>query len=147
MILDASGSSSWYGEPRNLAALLKLIAYPLAFLVSAIAAWWHRRMAKIALAWPSVDGHVQFDSVAPIQDSSSYSVTLQYSYFVEEYRSGEYTEVFDSEKDANDFASRMKDQKVPVRYDLKNPDKSLIEEEDVEQYVQLAPVERLVPLR
>jgi hypothetical protein len=41
----------------------------------------------------------------------------------------------------------MKDQKVPVRYDLKNPDKSLIEEEDVEQYVQLAPVERLVPLR
>jgi hypothetical protein len=41
----------------------------------------------------------------------------------------------------------MKDQRVPVRYNPKNPDDSLIEEADVEQYVQLAPIERMVPLR
>jgi len=106
-----------------------------------------KRKEKIALAWPSIEGRVQFVSVAPIRDSSSYTATLQYSYFVEEYRSGEYTEVFDSEHGANDFIQKMKDQKVPVRYNPKDPDKSLIEEADVEQYIQLPPAQRMAPLR
>lgn len=147
MLFAASDSSSWYSEPRNIGALLRLLMYPAAFVAAIIAGWWHKRREKIALNWPSVAGSVQFASVAPIRDSSSYSATLQYSYFVEEYRSGEYTEAFDSEHDADKFVERMKGQKVPVRYSPKNPDQSLIEEADVEQYVQLPPVEREVPLR
>jgi hypothetical protein len=148
MILDASGSSSWYSDPHNLRNLIRLIAYPVAFVVAAVTGWWHRRKQKIALVWPCVEGHVHSISVAPVGDRSSlYSTTFQYSYFLEEYRSGEYSEMFDSEYDANQFAERMKDQRVPVRYNPKNPDDSLIEEADVEQYVQLAPIERMVPLR
>ena len=115
MLFAASDSSSWYSEPRNIGALLRLLMYPAAFVAAIIAGWWHKRREKIALNWPSVAGSVQFASVAPIRDSSSYSATLQYSYFVEEYRSGEYTEAFDSEHDADKFVERMKGQKVPVR--------------------------------
>jgi hypothetical protein len=147
MLLASSGSSSWYSEPRNLGALLKLLAYPVAFLVAGIAGWWHKHKEKIALNWPSIEGRVQFASVAPIQDSSSYSATLQYSYFVGEYRSGEYTEIFDSENGADKFVEMMKDQKVPVRYNPKDADDSLVEEADVEQYAPLPSPIRLTPLK
>jgi len=120
-MLAAIDSSSWYSNPRHLRDLFRLIAYPIAFVIAAVAGWWHRRKQKIALSWPSVDGRVQFVTVAPVRDSSSYTATLQYSYFVEEYRSGEYTEIFDSEDDANSFIEKMTGQKVPVRYNPKNP--------------------------
>jgi hypothetical protein len=147
MLLASSDSSSWYSEPKNIGGLLRLLMYPIVFVAAMVRGWRHKRKEKMALAWPSVEGCVQFARVAPIRDSNSYSATLQYSYFVEEYRSGEYAEVFDSENDADKFAQRMKGQKVPVRYSPKSPDQSLIEEADVEQYVQLPPVEREVPLR
>jgi len=147
MLLTTGDATSWYSEPKHVGALLRLLMYPLLFVLSVVAGWWKKRKEKIALAWPSIEGRVQFVSVAPILDSSSYTATLQYSYFVEEYRSGEYTEVFDSEHGANDFIQKMKDQKVPVRYNPKDPDKSLIEEADVEQYIQLPPAQRMAPLR
>ncbi len=89
---------------------------------------------------------MQSCSVAPLRNGS-FTATLEYSYFVEEYRSGEYTEVFDSESEADKFVQMMKDQKVPVRYNPGKPDDSLIENEDVEQYIQLPPPPRLNPLK
>jgi hypothetical protein len=147
MILDASGSSFWYSNPHNVGNLLRLIFCATALVAVAVSGWRRRRRRKMALVWPTVEGHVQSVSVDTINNSSSYGTTLRYSYFLEEYRSGEYSKMFDSEYDANQFAERMKDQRVPVRYNPKNPDDSLIEEADVEQYVQLAPIERMVPLR
>lgn len=135
------------GDPDHIREMIRMVRYPLAFVTALCASWWYKRKQKIALAWPTVEGHVQFTSIAPVRDSSAYSATLQYSYFVGEYQSGSYTEVFDSENGAIDFTERMKDQKVPVRYNPRKPDDSLIEEADVEQYVQLPPVEREVPLR
>jgi hypothetical protein len=146
MLFAFSESSSWYREPKNIGALLRLLMYPALFVAAIVAGWWHKRKEKIALSWPSVEGCVQFVRIAEVNKGNGFSVTLEYSYFVEGYRSGEYSEVFDSEYEANKFAE-MKDQKVPVRYSLKNPDQSLIEEADVEQYAQLPPVEREVPLR
>jgi hypothetical protein len=146
MLLTTGNPSPWYTDPHKIGTLYRLIAYPLLFVVSLIAGWWYRRKQKIALAWPSVEGRVQFASSAPIRDSSSYSATLQYSYFVEEYRSGSYTEVFDSENGADRFVEMMKNQKVPVRYNPRKPDDSLIEEADVEQYIQLPPTETLTRL-
>jgi hypothetical protein len=138
-MLAAIDSSSWYSDPRHLRDLIRLIGYPLAFIAAWIAGIWYRHRQKIALAWPCVEGHVQFVHVAPIRDSSSYSANLEYSYFFGEYLSGSYTEVFDSENDATEFVEKMKDQKVPVRYNPKKPDDSLIEEADVEQYIELPP--------
>jgi hypothetical protein len=127
--------------------LIRLALYPIGFAVAGIAGWWHKRKQKIAEVWPAVEGQVQFCNVEPVQDSSSCSVTLQYSYFVEEYRSGEYTEVFDSESDADKFAQMMKGQKVPVRYNPRKLDDSLIEEADVEQYAPLPPPPHYEPLK
>ena len=140
MLLTARGFTFRYSEFR-------LLTYPLLFLAGIVAAWWKKHKEKIALAWPCVEGSVQFASIAPIPKSSAYVATLQYSYFVGEYQSGEYTETFDSEIDADDFVRKMKDQKVPVRYNPKDPAESLIEEADVEQYIQLPPVQRMAPLR
>ena len=147
MLLDTGDSNSWYSEPKNVGALIRLMMYALLFVGAIVAGWWKRRKEKIALGWPSIEGCVQFVSVAPVPKSSAYIATLQYSYFVGGYQSGEYTEAFDSEHDANDFVQKMKDQKVPVRYSPKDPDKSLIEEADVEQYIQLPPAQRMAPLR
>jgi hypothetical protein len=146
MLLATIDSSPWYSDPHKLGALFKLVAYPLIFISALIAGWWRKRMEKIALGWPAVEGCIQFVSVAPVPKSSAFLATLQYSYFVEEYRSGEYTEGFDSEHDADEFVKKMKDQKVPVRYNPKDPDKSLIEEADVEQYIQLPPPPTLARL-
>jgi hypothetical protein len=146
-MFSPTDSEPWYHNFHNVAALLRLIGYALIAVAAVGGGWWHKRKEKIALAWPSVEGCVRFVSVAPTPKSSAYIATLQYSYFVGEYQSGEYTEVFDSEYDANDFVEKMKDQKVPVRYNPKEPDKSLIEEADVEQYIQLSPPERMAPLR
>ena len=146
-MLSPSDSEPWYYNFRNVAGLLRLIAYAFIPVAAVVGGWWKRRQEKIALAWPSIEGRVQFTSVAPIPKGSGYTATLQYSYFVGEYQSGEYTEFFDSEFDANDFVRKMKDQKVPVRYNPKDPGKSLLEEADVEQYIQLPPAERMAPLR
>jgi len=89
MLLTTVEPSPWYGDSRHVIALLRLLLYPIAFVASAIGAWWYRRKQKIALSWPSVEGCVQFVSVAPIPKSSAYIATLQYSYFVGEYQSGE----------------------------------------------------------
>ena len=132
MFLLASDSSPWYTDPHQLRGLLRLIAYPLAFASAAVAAWWHRRRQRIALEWPSIEGCVQFVSVTPITDSSNYTATLEYSYFVGEYRSGSYDQVFRSEEAANNFAQGMKDKKVPIHYSPRDPDKSVLEDEDVE---------------
>jgi hypothetical protein len=132
MFLLASDSNSWYTDPHQLKGLFRLIAYPLALASAAVAAWWHRRRQKIALEWPFVEGCVQFVSVAPITDSSNYTATLQYSYFVEEYRSGSYTQEFPSEDEANNFAQCMKDKSVPIHYCPRDLDKSVLEDDDVE---------------
>jgi hypothetical protein len=145
-MLFPTDSEPWYHNFRNVAGLLRLIAYALIPVAAVVGGWWHKRKEKIAQNWPAIEGHVQSCSVAPLCNGG-YTATLEYSYFVEEYRSGEYTEVFDSEREADKFIQMMKDQKIPVRYNPWKPDDSLIENEEVEQYIQLPPPTRLNPLK
>jgi hypothetical protein len=90
--------------------------------------WRKRRREEIAQSWPSVEGTVQYTSVAPVFDNkhNQYYATLEYSYFVGEYRSGKYIQTFgdNSEAEANAFANATKDKKVQVLYNPSNPDKS-----------------------
>jgi hypothetical protein len=133
MLLTTS-STSWYSSR----GFFKLVAYLFAVIVSACVTCWHKRKERIALDWPSVEGCVQFVNVAPVADSSDYAATLDYSYFVEEYRSGRYSQVFSSEDEADDFTKTMRDKNVLIHYNPLKPDDSVLEESDVEQQIQSA---------
>jgi hypothetical protein len=97
---------------------------------------------EIEQSWPSVEGTVQYTSAAPVFDNkhSQYYATLEYSYFVGEYRSGKYIQTFgdDSEAEANAFSKAMKDKKVQVLYDPSNPDKSDLDPSSIEQHTMFA---------
>ena len=101
--------------------------------------WQKRRKESIAQSWPSVEGRIHGGTVVPIPKTTRFLVTLQYSYFIEEYRSGKYVHEFSKETEADDFARQMKDKKIQIRYNQSNPDKSVLEQSVVEQHVLLAP--------
>ena len=145
-MLNLSGTEPWYHSIRNVAALLRLVGIALVPVAAIVGNWWHKRKEKTALNWPAVEGHVQTCSTTPLRNGS-YMVTFEYSYFVGEYRAGQYIETFESENEADKFIHMMKNQNVPVRYNPRNPDESLIEEADVEQYIELPPPDRLTPLK
>ena len=53
--------------------------------------WQKRRLEESAQGWPSVEGRISSGKVAAIAHTSRFLATLQYTYFVEEYRTGKYT--------------------------------------------------------
>ena len=91
-------------------------------------------------SWPSVEGTVQYTNVAPVFDNkhNQYYATLEYSYFVGEYRSGKYIQTFGDDSEADAFAKAMKDKKVQVLYNPSNPDKSDIDPGSIEQHTMFA---------
>jgi hypothetical protein len=101
--------------------------------------WQKRRRESSAQAWPTVEGVVLSGQVAPAPKTSCFLVTLRYSYFVDEYRTGTYIHEFAREIDADEFVRQLKDKRVPIRYKQSNPDKSILEQSVVEQYAQLTP--------
>src|SRR5579884_4181820 len=86
-----------------------------------------RQLEASGQAWPSVDGRFDYGWVEAGSGSSCVA-RFAYDYFVGEYRSGSYDRVFSNAKDAEAFVSRLKGQRVPVRYNPGNPDESVIEE-------------------
>ncbi len=125
----------WFSNPDPVREWLMILKYPLGIVAALVVGWWHKRKQRIALNWPSVQGCVQFVSVAPITDSSDYNAILEYSYFVGEYRSSKCTHVFPSEEDANKFIQTMKDKTISVHYNPRNPDKSVVEDDDIEEQI------------
>lgn len=101
--------------------------------------WQKRRRETIAQQWPSVEGVILSGQVAPVPKTSCFLVTLQYTYYVEEYRTGKYIHEFAKENDADDFVRQLRDRRVQIRYKQSNPDKSVLEQSVVEQHVQLTP--------
>ena len=60
--------------------------------------------------------------------TSVWTVTFSYSYFVDEYRSGEFElPEFSSEDEADDFARLLKGKQVLAHYNPRNPDKSILD--------------------
>jgi len=101
--------------------------------------WRKSRRESIAQSWPSVEGRIVSGNVSPITKTTRFHATLQYTYFIEEYRTGKYIHEFQKEADADDFLRQMKDQRVQIRYKQSDPDKSVLEQSVVEQLVLLTP--------
>jgi hypothetical protein len=101
--------------------------------------WRKRRRETIAQGWPSVEGVIVSGNVTPIPKTTHFNATLQYTFFVDEYRTGKYVHEFNKESDADDFVRQLKDKRLQIHYKESNPDKSVLEQSVVEQIVQLAP--------
>ena len=134
---------TWHDLLRFGHAWVYLLKWPIAF-IGGWAAIYYRRWRKArdesnAQGWPSVDGIILGGSVKAIPKTSRFHATLQYTFFVEEQRSGTYSHDFPNESEADNFVRTMKDKRVQIRYKQSNPDKSVLEQSVIEQHVMLTP--------
>jgi len=125
-------------------SLCKAIFRGVSYFVAAwgalfIRRWLKRHRERVAQSWPLVDGVILGGKVERIRKTSYFRAILQYTYFVREYRTGEYFHEFSSEADADAFVRLMKDKRVHIRYKRSNPGKTVLEQSVVEQHVLLAP--------
>jgi len=132
------------------ASLCKSIFRGASYFVAAwgalfIRRWLKRHRERVAQSWPLVDGVILGGKVERIRKTSYFRAILQYTYFVREYRTGEYFHEFSSEADADAFVRLMKDKRVHIRYKRSNPGKTVLEQSVVEQHVLLAPRTDWVP--
>ena len=94
-----------------------------------------RRRPGLALSWPHHrrQGH-------PPRTHRNALATLEYSYILEDkHRYGKYTHEFPKKPAAEEFVRTMKDKQVQIRYKPSNPDKSVLEQRTIEQYILLTP--------
>jgi hypothetical protein len=141
--MSASHPFSWHDLLRYGHVWGYLLKWPIYFVAGWVAIlfrrWRKSRDENMAQGWPSVEGVIVSGKVSPIPKTSRSHVVLQYTYFVGEYRTGEYLHDFASESEADDFVRQMKDKRVQIRYDQSSPNKSVLQQSVVEQHVLLAP--------
>jgi hypothetical protein len=129
--------------PQIPHVLLLIIRYGVYFSFAWVAVYWRRwqkrRREAVAQNWPSAEGIILTGHVAPTPKTSCFTATLQYTYFVDEYRTGTYIHEFAREIDADEFVRQLNNQRIPIRYKQSNPDKSVLEQSVVEQHAQPAP--------
>jgi hypothetical protein len=114
--------------------------FAIAWLALFVRRWNRQRRENTAQSWPTVEGILLSGTVTPIKKTTRYLATVQYSYFVDEYRSGKYTQEFTREAEADDFVRQIKDKRVLIRYKESKPDVSCLETSMVAQIVALSPV-------
>jgi hypothetical protein len=123
---------------------LLIIRYGLYFAFAWAAVYWRRwqkrRREISAQSWPSVEGVILTGHVAPMPKTSCFLVTLQYTYFVDEYHTGTYIHEFAREIDADDFVRQLNNRRVSIRYNQSNPNNSVLEQAAVEQHAPQQPV-------
>jgi len=141
--MNPSHPFSWHDLLRFGHVWVYLLKWPLYFIAGwgaiYLRRWRKSRQENIAQGWPSVEGRIMSGNFVPIPKTNQFHATLEYTYFVEEYRSGKYHHDFSSESEAGDFVRQMKDKRVHIRYNPSNPDKSVLEQSVIEQHVLLAP--------
>jgi|SRR5579862_1663223 len=148
MLSAASFNVTSFWQNANPVMRLCLVFAEIAFifLLAKVANFFLLRRKQhreeMEQSWLSVEGTVQYTSAALVFDTkrNQYYATLEYSYFVGEYRSGKYVQTFgdDSEAEANAFAEAMKDKKVQVLYNPSNPNKSDLDSSSIEQHTMFA---------
>jgi hypothetical protein len=135
--MSSAGSFSWHDVWRFGHVWIYLLKWPLYFIAGWSAIYFRRwrksRAESAAQGWPSVEGRIVSGKVTPIHAS------LQYTYFIEEYRTGKYDHDFSNEGDADSFVRQMKDKRVQIRYNQSNPNKSILEQSVIEQHILLTP--------
>jgi hypothetical protein len=128
-------------EPIVFGFLKLLKAFGL--IPGAMAAYWlrrvyqKRRQNKAIAGWPATDGTIYGGKIHT--EGSRHWVELTYTYYVEEYRSGQHVHRFRRKSQAEEFLRQVKSQHVPVHYDVTDPDKSVILDRDLEVIALLAP--------
>jgi hypothetical protein len=136
-------SISWHDLWRYTHVWIYFIKWPLYFVAGWAAIYFRRwrknRDENAAQGWPSAEGVIVSGKVTPIPKTSQFHASLQYTYFVDEYRTGKYDHDFPSQADADNFVRLMKDKRVQIRYNQSNPDKSVLEQRVIEQYILLTP--------
>jgi hypothetical protein len=140
-------SFSWHDLWRILPVfshlLGKYLFYPIAFLTGWVSIYyqrWRKQLSEnAAQGWPSVNGRIISADFKEIPKTTRWLATLNYTYFVGEYRSGKYLHEFTSADEAGDFVRTLRDKQVPIRYKPSNPDTSVLEQSVIEQHVLLAP--------
>jgi hypothetical protein len=126
------------------ARLCKAIFRGVSYFVAAwgalfIRRWLKRHRERVAQSWPIVEGVILNGAVTHIRRTSHFHATLNYTYFVGEYRTGKYIHEFATEADADAFVRLLKDKRVRIRYKQSNPNKTVLEQSVVEQHAMLAP--------
>ncbi|HUD21693.1 MAG TPA: DUF3592 domain-containing protein [Acidobacteriaceae bacterium] len=141
--MTADFSISWHNLLRFFHVWIYALKWPLAFVAGwasiYVRRWQKSRREEAAQSWPLVEGNIAGAKVEIITHTSRYVAKLQYTYFVEEYRLGEYTHEFSKKTEADNFAAKMKGQRVQIRYKQSNPAKSVLEQSVVEQHILLTP--------
>ena len=136
-------SISWHDLWRFTHAWIYLLKWPLAFVVPwagiHIRRWRKSRDENAAQGWPSVEGRITSGDFKEVPKTKRWLATLTYTYFVGEYRTGKYVHEFMSVDEAGDFVRAMKDKRVQIRYKESNPDRSVLEQRTIEQYILLTP--------
>jgi hypothetical protein len=136
-------SLSWHDLWRYTHVWIYLLKWPLAFVAGwagiHLRRWRQQRAENAAQGWPSVEGRISSGDFHEVPKTKRWLATLTYTYFVGEYRTGKYVHEFMSADEAGDFVRAMKDKNVQIRYKESNPDKSVLEQRTVEQYIVLAP--------
>jgi Protein of unknown function (DUF3592) len=124
----------------ELVKLLKVFGLiPGAFAAAGVRKLYQKRRQKRAMeGWPATDATIQSGNVRK-EGMRSYWADLTYTYYVGEYRSGNYVRRFHRRELADDFVRQVKDKRIHVHYDGSNPDKSVILDRDVEMIAMLAP--------
>ena len=134
---------TWHDVWRFGHLWIYLLKWPLAFVAGwasiYIRRWRKTRAEADAQGWPSVQGRIISSVAAPVESTARFMVTLEYSFFLDEYHYGKYIHEFSKDSDAQEFARQLKDKHIQIRYDQSNPDKSVLEQSVVEQHIQLAP--------
>jgi Protein of unknown function (DUF3592) len=141
--MTPSLSMSWHDLSHFGRVWIPLLKWPLSFLAGwsaiFIRKWQKTRDENAAQGWPSIEGRIIGSVASRVEKTTRFMVTLEYSFFLEEYHYGKYIHDFSSESDANEFARTMKDKRVQIRYKQSNPEKSVLEQSTIEQHIMLAP--------
>jgi hypothetical protein len=141
--MNPGTSFSWHHLLRYSHVWVTLLKWPASFVIGWAAIYYRRwqktRQETTAQGWPSVEGIIIGGKVTPIPKTARFHVTLNYTYFVEEYRTGKYSHDFANESEADDFVRQLKDKRIQIRYKQSNPNKSVLEQSVIEQHVLLAP--------
>lgn len=128
----------WLRHPDLWIGTLK---WPLSFVAGwgaiSLNRWRNTRDEANALGWPSAEGRIISSVAARVANTSRFMVTLEYSFFLEEYHYGKCMHEFSKENEANEFACKLKDKRVQIRYKQSNPDKSVLEQSVIEQHILL----------
>jgi hypothetical protein len=90
-------------------------------------------LQKTAVGWPSAEGTIQWAKVERAPNPLRFVVNLTYTYFVGECRAGDFAQEFHKEREADAFASRMRNQKLQIRYKESDPEVSIIDRDSMKQ--------------